>query len=100
MKSLPVAVIAVLFMTLMSTVFFFPTTPSTDALDMNYTVVVLGGILLLSVIWYYFPKYGGVHWFTGPVPNIDDVIKSEFHASTRDSAEEKKNGVTVDAAPA
>lgn len=38
---------------------------------MNYTVVVLGGVLLLSVIWYYFPKYGGVHWFTGPLRTID-----------------------------
>jgi hypothetical protein len=24
----------------------------------------------LSLLWYYFPKYGGVHWFTGPVSNI------------------------------
>ena len=54
----------------MDIVFFFPTTPQTDVLTMNYTVVVLGGMLLLSIIWYYFPVYGGVHWFTGPVPNI------------------------------
>jgi hypothetical protein len=34
---------------------------------MNYTVVVLGGVLLLSVLYYYAPApYGGVHWFTGP----------------------------------
>lgn len=38
---------------------------------MNYTIVVLGGILVLSLVWYYFPVYGGVHWFTGPVPNVD-----------------------------
>lgn len=38
---------------------------------MNYTVVVLGGIMILSLVWYYFPRYGGVYWFTGPVPNID-----------------------------
>jgi hypothetical protein len=55
----------------MGIVFLFPASPQTNVASMNYTVVVLGGILILSVIWYYFPKYGGVHWFTGPVQNID-----------------------------
>lgn len=40
---------------------------------MNYSVVVLGGVMILSVTWYYFPKYGGVHWFTGPVANIREM---------------------------
>ena len=55
----------------MGIVFLFPTTPQTDVPDMNYTVVVLGGTLFLSLVWYYFPRYGGVHWFTGPVRNIE-----------------------------
>ena len=55
----------------MSIVLLFPATPRTDVPNMNYTVVVLGGTLFLSLVWYYFPKYGGVHWFTGPVRNID-----------------------------
>jgi amino acid transporter len=66
----PVAIIAVIFMVFMGTVFLFPTTPQTSVQEMNYTVVVLGGTLLLSVIWFYFPKYGGVHWFKGPIANI------------------------------
>ncbi|KII84137.1 hypothetical protein PLICRDRAFT_179813 [Plicaturopsis crispa FD-325 SS-3] len=70
--SLPCAVISVLWMTFMSIVFFFPTTPQTDTADMNYTIVVLGGIMILSVAYYYFPKYGGVYWFTGPIRNIDE----------------------------
>jgi hypothetical protein len=53
-----------------SIVFFFPTTSNTSAQDMNYTVVVLGGVLILSLVWYYFPVYGGVHWFEGPVPTV------------------------------
>jgi len=69
----PIAIIAVLFMVFMGTVFLFPTTPQTSVQEMNYTVVVLGGTLLLSVIWYYFPKYGGVHWFKGPVANIKSL---------------------------
>jgi len=58
----------------MSIVFLFPTTEQTNAQNMNYTVVVLGGILVLSLVWYYFPVYGGVHWFEGPVPNVDGYV--------------------------
>jgi len=38
---------------------------------MNYTVAVLSGGFTISLVWYYFPVYGGVHWFTGPKRNID-----------------------------
>ena len=58
-------------MAFMTIVFLFPSTPQTSVQEMNYTVAVLGGVLLLSLIWYYFPVYGGVHWFTGPVANVD-----------------------------
>lgn len=51
----------------------FPTTPTVESADMNYTALVLGGWLLLCVAYYYFPRYGGVYWFKGPVANIDDV---------------------------
>jgi hypothetical protein len=60
-------------MMFLSLVFFFPATPQTTVAGMNYTVVVLGGVMILSVAWYYFPKYGGVHWFTGPVANVEEV---------------------------
>ncbi|KAF5381880.1 hypothetical protein D9757_007582 [Collybiopsis confluens] len=68
--SLPISMTAVLFMFFLSIVILFPTTPQTDVPDMNYTVVVLGGVLILSLTWYYFPKYGGIHWFNGPIANI------------------------------
>ena len=57
-------------MSFMFIVFVFPNTPSTTDEDMNYTVVVEGGILILALIYYYFPKYGVVYWFKGPVPTI------------------------------
>ncbi|KAJ7830506.1 amino acid/polyamine transporter I [Mycena olivaceomarginata] len=81
--SLPVAIVAVLFMLFMGTVFLFPTTPQTDVQDMNYTIVVLGGVLLLSLVWYYAPVVGGVHWFKGPIANIvlaeADTNSEEIH---------------------
>jgi hypothetical protein len=57
-------------MKLTSIVFFIPTTMQTSASDMSYTVVVLGGWFILSIAWYYFPAYGGVHWFEGPRPTV------------------------------
>ena len=75
----------------MSIVFLFPTTPTTDTADMNYTVVVLFGTLILSVLWYYCPVYGGVHWFTGPVPTIAEDTPSESDAT----ADEKKDAARV-----
>ncbi|KAL5510966.1 hypothetical protein ACEPAG_3685 [Sanghuangporus baumii] len=71
--SFPCAIISVLWMAFMFVVFMFPETPlsgDTSAEDMNYSIVVLGGIMLFSVIYYYFPKYGGVYWFKGPVRTV------------------------------
>jgi len=58
-------------MAFMEIVFLFPSSPQTTVTDMNYTAVVFGGVMILSLVYYYFPKYGGVHWFKGPVPNIE-----------------------------
>ncbi|KAI6035022.1 hypothetical protein F5J12DRAFT_710180 [Pisolithus orientalis] len=68
--SLPISIIAVLIMVFMNIMFLFPLVPSMSATTMKYTVVVLGGVLGLSLVWYYFPVYGDIHWFAGPVLNI------------------------------
>ncbi|KAJ7493672.1 hypothetical protein FB451DRAFT_1020415 [Mycena latifolia] len=65
--SIPVATIAVLWF---MTVLMFPAAPAPVPETMNYTAVVMGGVLLLAVGYYYFPHYGGRHWFKGPVANI------------------------------
>lgn len=56
---------------------------------MNYTVVVFGGVMTLSLIWYYFPIYGGVHWFTGPIKNIafpaPDNVESMRNSNMNDA---------------
>lgn len=66
----------------LGTVFLFPTSPGTSVGDMNYTVVVLGGVMILSIAWYYCPKYGGVHWFTGPVANIGVDLDMDSEGSS------------------
>ncbi|KAG9311034.1 amino acid/polyamine transporter I [Chiua virens] len=93
--SLPVGIISVTFMTFMILVFFFPATPQTSTAGMNYTVVVLGGVLLLSLVWYYFPVYGGVHWFTGPVSNVASDEAAEKASRDSSSVEKQVDGAPV-----
>jgi hypothetical protein len=76
-------------MLVLGVIFLFPETPTVTAGDMNYTVVVLGGVLALSLVWYYFPKYGGVHWFTGPVRTID-IPESAGSTDTLEDEKDKK----------
>ena len=59
----------------MSVIVMFPTTPRPEPSDMNYTVVVLGAVLLLALAYYFCPKYGGHVWFRGPIRDVDTVVK-------------------------
>lgn len=69
----------------MAIVLLFPTTPQVEPATMNYSVVVLGGVTILSVLYYYFPKYGGIHWFRGPVVTLEDNGESEsIHSVDRE----------------
>ena len=47
----------------------FPTSPD----PLSYTVAVWGGTLVLAVIYFYLPKYGGKNWFTGPISTVQEV---------------------------
>ena len=61
--------------------------------------VVLGGVMVLSLVWYYFPVYGGVHWFTGPIPTVEKTVQGQVESgrpSTSDSVEKKKAEVAVE----
>ncbi|KAF8507404.1 amino acid/polyamine transporter I [Gautieria morchelliformis] len=68
--SAPVAFVASAYMIFMILVFLFPAAPLPTSQSMNYTVVVVGGTMALSLGYYFFPKYGGVYWFTGPVETV------------------------------
>ncbi|KAJ7753415.1 APC amino acid permease [Mycena maculata] len=71
--SLPVAVIAVVWMICMIVVLMFPASLAVKAASMNYSCVVLGGTLLFAVGYYHIPKVGGKYWFEGPVRNVPQV---------------------------
>ncbi len=61
------AIVAVVWMMFATVIVFFPSVPGPSANEMNYATVVLGGVLLLALLYYFFPRYGGRHWFQGPV---------------------------------
>ena len=59
---------------------------------------MVGGVLVLSLVWYYFPVYGGVHWFRGPVANIDgngdgDDARLQAEDSEKTSMGDEKESV-------
>ncbi|KAK0433561.1 amino acid/polyamine transporter I [Armillaria borealis] len=65
----PVAFVATTFMILMMVVFIFPSAPAPVAESMNYSVVVVGGIITLATVYYLI---SGRFWFTGPVVTVAD----------------------------
>ncbi|KAF9254651.1 amino acid transporter [Marasmius fiardii PR-910] len=70
--SLPVSCVAVGFMCLMAVILCFPAEPTVGPATMNYTSLVIGGVVLFATLYYFFPVYGGRYWFEGPAVTIDD----------------------------
>ncbi|KAJ7482281.1 amino acid/polyamine transporter I [Mycena galericulata] len=93
--SLPVAMVSVVFMLFLGIAFLFPTSPETGVKSMNYTIVVLGGVLFLSLVYYYLPVVGGVHWFKGPVANI--VLAKADNDSEKNEVIESDKAEKMDA---
>lgn len=54
----------------MSVILLFPAGPGPIASGMNYTVVVVGGIILFCMAYYFLPKKGGRFWFNGPIQTV------------------------------
>ena len=76
-------------MSFMTIVVMFPTTPNPAASTMNYTVVVLGGVLILALVYFYLPVYGGVHWFQGPVRTVSRLVEDKVGKSFGEFGGEK-----------
>ncbi|CDO77529.1 hypothetical protein BN946_scf184912.g28, partial [Trametes cinnabarina] len=68
---LPVAVVAVAWMGFSVVILAFPNSPGPTANGMNYMAVVYAGWIILCLVYYYFPVYGGACWFKGPRVTLD-----------------------------
>ena len=60
----------------------FPSNPNPAADNMNYTAVVSGGWIGLCLVYYYFPRYGGIHWFSVPTANNERIGSVEVMDET------------------
>jgi hypothetical protein len=81
-------VVAVTWLLFIIVVLMFPPDVDPTSTSMNYTVVVLGGWLLFSLVWYYLPVIGGKHFFTGPIVNVTDQMS--LSSSTAEVASTEK----------
>jgi amino acid transporter len=90
--SLASAVYSVAWMSFIFILLLFPVYPNPNAQEMNYAVAVLGAVLVFCLVYYYFPKYGGKTFFTGPVRTIDDILggNPEIEAVVEKAVKEDK----------
>lgn len=95
-QSLPVAILAVTWMSFTSIIVMFPATPKTSPDEMNYTIVVLGAVLGLALAYYVFPKYGGRYWFRGPIKNIDAAMLRALEDKAGTKIESEDIDLTVE----
>jgi hypothetical protein len=74
----------------------FPATKGKDLnnLNMNYTCLIYGGVMLLALLWY---AIDARHWFKGPKINVEHLIhfkaegqeaEGDRDANSRDILEE------------
>ncbi|KAI0324638.1 APC amino acid permease [Cubamyces sp. BRFM 1775] len=85
--SLPVAVIAVAWMVFSFVILAFPTAPGPDANGMNYMIVVFGAWIVLCLVYFYFPVYGGVHWFNGPQITLEEAQRAGLRIASAPGAD-------------
>ncbi|KAJ8095070.1 hypothetical protein PM082_010289 [Marasmius tenuissimus] len=69
--SLPVSVVAVIFMVFMAVILCFPSEPVVTPDTMNYAALVSGGVVLVATFYYFCPGTGGRNWFAGPAVTIE-----------------------------
>ena len=74
--SRPVGAIACTFVAVMVPVLCFPASRGADlnAQNMNYTCLIYGGVMGLSLLWYAFDAR---HWFRGPKINVEHLIHGQ-----------------------
>nr|GAT58958.1 GABA permease [Mycena chlorophos] len=86
--SAPVAFVASAYMIFMIIVFLFPPLAGpVSERSMNYTVVVVGGVLVLALAYYFVPRWGGREWFVGPVETVERERGKELDAGSKDEDE-------------
>lgn len=74
--SKPVGAIACAYVILIIPVLCFPAVKGKDlnALNMNYTCLIYGGVMSLAMLWY---AVDARKWFKGPKINVEHLIHTQ-----------------------
>ncbi|KLO14661.1 APC amino acid permease [Schizopora paradoxa] len=98
--SFPIAATAVIWMIFASIIVLFPSVPAPTPNEMNYATVVFGGVLGLAIIYYFFPRYGGMYWFQGPLGALrvleNDAKDRSSNFSEKDSERKGESESSVE----
>ncbi|OCT50865.1 Thiamine transporter thi9 [Cladophialophora carrionii] len=70
--SLPLAIVASAYILFLFAVLLLPQLYPVDADTLNYAPICIGIITIISLVGWFFPKWGGRHWFVGPVKTITE----------------------------
>jgi amino acid transporter len=70
--SLPLAVVSSIYISFLFAVLLLPQLYPVTAQTLNYAPICIGVITIVSVVGWIFPRWGGKHWFKGPIKTITD----------------------------
>lgn len=78
----PIAVTSCVWLFITSVLMFFPTQYPVTKENMNYTIVIIGGITIIALIFWIVSAR---HWFVGPKRADIDPLPSVVYFTTNDS---------------
>ena len=58
---------------------------------MNYAIVVMAGVWVFAIAWWFFPKIGGKTFFTGPLTHDWDAEVAAISVGVAADERDKKN---------
>jgi len=70
--SLPLAIIATAYILFLFSVLVLPQLYPVDANTLNYAPICVGIITIISLVGWFFPRWGGMYWFQGPIKTITE----------------------------
>ncbi|KAJ9609783.1 hypothetical protein H2200_006111 [Cladophialophora chaetospira] len=71
--SLPLAIIATVYILFLFAVLLLPQLYPVDADTLNYAPICIGIITIISLVGWFFPRWGARHWFQGPIKTITEA---------------------------
>ncbi|KAL1407932.1 polyamine transporter tpo5 [Vanrija albida] len=99
-----VALIASLWMLFAIVIFCFPGDPNPDGATMNYAIVVSAAAWIFAIGYWFFPKYGGKTFFTGPrtadlSADVHEYYEQEYGGTVEDPNKKTATVTTVPVDP-